>query len=678
MTADDPRILAGRYELIERLGSGGMASVWRAQDLSLRRQVAIKLVHEHIADDDAVVARFRLEAQHAAALSHPNIVSVYDWVIDPPRQFMVLELVEGQNLRERLNAVRRLSVSETLEIMTQVLSGLGQAHERGIVHRDIKPENVLLARPSTRAEVAKLSDFGIAKSLADQERLTKTGLIGTPAYIAPELLGGGTPSTASDVYAVGCVIYECLTGEPPFTGEPMAVALQHQHAKVPPLTAERSDVPKSLSSLVDRAMAKDPTRRFAAAGPMLAALRTVAASTSGPPPPQARGDQRTVTGDGSAVTSKPSRRRLVILAAAAGLVVLCAGVGAALALSGSTNGPSIPSPASVLGPHPAVSEVAYQNKNGDVCTYDTHSGQIHVIATASAASGVQYSSVSFRTRSQLSYAENSGGATPNVLYLANINTGQRRILFTSDTEIYDAEWSPDGSSLAYLVAGARDTVKLYDMRTGQSSTVVTLAPETQPNTNNAASEVATTWSPNGKMLAITDTYVVPPSQPTMWVVRPDGSQVVAARDGTFATWSNNSQDLYYRPYAGGTQWLVLSVTDGSEGLLDGIRADAVSPFLSPAGTDLTYSDQNSTQSVYSYDLSIHVETKVASGYTGPFWLTQSAVLAVKSSPCAQGSECIDPWQVAGPADIIDVSTGQRVPTSITSMDSSEDTDTWPH
>ena len=216
-----------------------------------------------------------------------------------------------------------------------------------------------------------------------------------------------------------------------------------------------------------------------------------------------------------------------------------------------------PKPSECARPPSAVSEVAYQNKNGDVCTYDTHSGQIHVIATASAASGVQYSSVSFRTRSQLSYAENSGGATPNVLYLANINTGQRRILFTSDTEIYDAEWSPDGSSLAYLVAGAGTPSSCTTCAQDRASTVVTLAPETQPNTNNAASEVATTWSPNGKMLAITDTYVVPPSQPTMWVVRPDGSQVVAARDGTFATWSNNSQDLYYRPYAGGTQWLVL-------------------------------------------------------------------------------------------------------------------------
>src|SRR5262249_30574710 len=259
------RVLAERYELIERVGSGGMASVWRGRDQVLEGLVAVQLIHEHLADDSTFVERFRREARHAASLSHPNIVALHDWGLDGGEPFMVMELVEGESLRQRLRATPRLTIEEARSIISQVLAALEYAHAHGIVHRDIKPENILLAEFGTGQPFVKVSDFGIARAIADETRLTATGAIGTPGYSAPEQAAGEDPTPAVDIYAVGCVLYECLAGGPPFVGEPFAVALQHQRSPVPSLRFVRPDVPRELEALVVRCMEKDPKRRFGSA-----------------------------------------------------------------------------------------------------------------------------------------------------------------------------------------------------------------------------------------------------------------------------------------------------------------------------------------------------------------------------------------------------------------------------
>lgn len=264
------RILAGRYELTGRLGSGGMAAVWHARDRTLARDVAVKLLHPSLAEIPAYSERFRREARNAAALSHPNIVAIYDTGTDDDTPYIVMELVEGTSLHELLRSRGPLPVERTARVGRAVLAALAHAHARGLVHRDVKPGNVLIASDGTM----KVADFGIAKGLAEATELTQTGtLIGTASYLSPEQAGGGRATASSDLYALGCLLYECLAGSPPFSGDnPVAVAVQHRQAPVPSIRDRRPDVPQDLAAALERALAKDPAARFSSAGGMDAAI----------------------------------------------------------------------------------------------------------------------------------------------------------------------------------------------------------------------------------------------------------------------------------------------------------------------------------------------------------------------------------------------------------------------
>ena len=254
-------LLADRYELAEWLGSGGMARVHAARDLRLGRRVAVKLVREDLVGDAATRARLLREARHAGAFHHPNAVAVFDVGTDRGAPFVVMELVEGETLADRLARHGRLEATESATIASAVLEALAAAHARGLVHRDVKPANVLLPH----AGGVKLADFGIAKELtAGSASITSTGqILGTPAYLAPEQVAGEGTTPASDVYAVGVVLYECLAGRPPFTGEhAMAVALAHQREPVTPLLRVAPSAPAELAAFVEHALAKDPARRY--------------------------------------------------------------------------------------------------------------------------------------------------------------------------------------------------------------------------------------------------------------------------------------------------------------------------------------------------------------------------------------------------------------------------------
>jgi len=266
-----PRLLGGRYELDGVVGRGGMAEVYRARDIRLDRIVAVKTLRDDLARDQTFQARFRREAQSAASLNHPSIVAVYDTGEDmvghTPVPYIVMEYVDGRTLRDLLRDDRRLLPERALEITDGVLRALDYSHRNGIVHRDIKPGNVML----TRTGDVKVMDFGIARAVSDaQATMTQTAqVIGTAQYLSPEQARGERVDARSDLYSTGCLLYELLTGRPPFTGD-SPVAIAYQHVRENPIPPSRVDpeIPPWADSIVLKAMAKDPGDRYQSAGEM--------------------------------------------------------------------------------------------------------------------------------------------------------------------------------------------------------------------------------------------------------------------------------------------------------------------------------------------------------------------------------------------------------------------------
>src|SRR3954466_15028175 len=253
-------VLSDRYELEELVGTGGMSSVFRAHDKLLERKVALKVLHEQYTEDDEYVERFRREARAVARLSHPNIVTVIDRGEADGRQFIVFEYVDGENLKSAIEARGPMPTEQAVALAHQIARALAFAHEHGLVHRDVKPQNVLLNGDGR----AKVTDFGIARSMDVKHGMTQTGaVLGTSDYIAPEQAQGQTISAQTDVYSLGVVLYELLTGEVPFPGENfVAVAMRHINEPPPSARARRPDVSPRLDAALQRAMAKDPADRF--------------------------------------------------------------------------------------------------------------------------------------------------------------------------------------------------------------------------------------------------------------------------------------------------------------------------------------------------------------------------------------------------------------------------------
>ncbi|MEV4390788.1 Stk1 family PASTA domain-containing Ser/Thr kinase [Nonomuraea sp. NPDC049607] len=271
-----PRLLGGRYELDGVVGRGGMAEVYRARDIRLDRIVAIKTLRSDLARDHTFQARFRREAQSAASLNHPAVVAVYDTGEDvtdgTPVPYIVMEYVDGRTLRDLLRQDRRLLPERAAELVDGILRALDYSHRGGIVHRDIKPANVMI----TRAGDVKVMDFGIARAMADSAAtMTQTAqVIGTAQYLSPEQARGERVDARSDIYSTGCVLYELLTGQPPFTGDsPVAIAYQHvREDPIPPSQIDR-EIPAWADAIVLKAMAKDPAHRYQNSGEMRADIQ---------------------------------------------------------------------------------------------------------------------------------------------------------------------------------------------------------------------------------------------------------------------------------------------------------------------------------------------------------------------------------------------------------------------
>ncbi|WEB44573.1 protein kinase [Streptomyces yunnanensis] len=277
-------MLGSRYELIERLGRGGMGTVHRAIDHRLRRTVAVKLMSPELAHHPEARARFQREAHAVAALNHPAVATIHDVGVEPdeegPRPFLVMEYVAGSTLAESLRTAP-LPVAQAVTVACQVLDALDHSHQHGIVHRDIKPSNIMLTGPTT----VKVLDFGIAKALAEAAtRLTGSGVApGTPAYLSPEQISGVEIDHRADLYAMGCLLYELLTGAPPFRADsPFAVMHQHLFTEPVPLTRVRPQIPPAVAAVVARALRKDPAERFEDAAAMRAALTDALGAASAP------------------------------------------------------------------------------------------------------------------------------------------------------------------------------------------------------------------------------------------------------------------------------------------------------------------------------------------------------------------------------------------------------------
>ena len=267
-------ILSGRYRLEARIGAGGMSTVYRATDETLQRQVAIKLMNREVSSDSDQLERFRREARAVAQFSHPHIVGVIDAGEDEGRPYIVFEYVEGETLKERIRRQGRLAIPEAVAYAIEIARALGAAHARHIVHRDVKPQNVLIDEEGS----AKVTDFGIARTL-DEEGLTADGrVLGTTDYVSPEQALGQPVTGQSDLYSLGIVLYEMLTGEVPYRGEnQVAVAMKHVREELPDVQLKRPEVSAALASVVDHATAKHQEDRYADDAELIADLEDVLA-----------------------------------------------------------------------------------------------------------------------------------------------------------------------------------------------------------------------------------------------------------------------------------------------------------------------------------------------------------------------------------------------------------------
>jgi serine/threonine protein kinase len=271
-------MLGGRYRLDERIASGGMGDVWRGTDEVLGRTVAVKILLPALLEEPGFAERFRGEARTMATINHPGVVDVYDYGSDQQIAFLVMEYVEGDALSRTLSRVGRLTPARTMALVAQAADALQAAHEKGIVHRDVKPGN-LLVRPNG---TLVLTDFGIARSAMVGQLTAAGSVLGTASYISPEQAAGATATPASDVYALGVVAYQCLSGHRPFEGDnPLEIAMRHVRDTARPLPA---DIPPAVRAIVDRSMAKDPAARWPSAATLAAVARQAAATLGAPPP----------------------------------------------------------------------------------------------------------------------------------------------------------------------------------------------------------------------------------------------------------------------------------------------------------------------------------------------------------------------------------------------------------
>lgn len=292
--------LQDRYEILEQIGSGGMSVVYKAKCHKLNRLVAIKVLKEEFCNDSSFVSKFKMEAQSAAGLSHPNIVSVYDVIDEGKLHYIVMELIEGITLKSYIQKKGRLEIKETIGIAIQVAQGIAAAHEQHIIHRDIKPQNMIISRDGK----VKVADFGIARAVSAQTMTSSA--MGSVHYISPEQARGGFSDERSDIYSLGVTMYEMVTGRVPFDGDnTVAIALAHLEDAVVPPSVYNPEIPMSLERIILTCMEKKPERRYRSAQEVITDLRAALiwpASEGGNRPADA--EERALNGETVQISSE--------------------------------------------------------------------------------------------------------------------------------------------------------------------------------------------------------------------------------------------------------------------------------------------------------------------------------------------------------------------------------------
>jgi eukaryotic-like serine/threonine-protein kinase len=294
--ATQETLLNGRYQLVTQQGSGGMAVVYKAQDLALGRTVAIKILRPSLTGDTAFLTRFRQEARNVANLAHPNIVTLYDVGQDGNTYYMVMEFVDGQDLKKVIRTNAPFSVERTLNLGIQICAGLGYAHRAGLVHADVKPQNILI----TGNDHVKITDFGIAQALSHTQPLAKQSVVwGSPHYFSPEQASGEAPTPASDVYAIGIVLFEMLTGRLPYNGnDQQELAMAHIRDQIPHVRDLNPNVPANVDWIVSKVMSKEPSARYRTAdqlGRILISYQKQLENPASPAPVEPAVSQASVT-----------------------------------------------------------------------------------------------------------------------------------------------------------------------------------------------------------------------------------------------------------------------------------------------------------------------------------------------------------------------------------------------
>ena len=456
---NDQRIYSKRYQVTHLIARGGMALVYRAQDLLLNRAVALKILYPELGSDPLFVERFRREAQAAANLSHPNIVPVFDWGEDNGTYFIVMELIDGTSLAELLRSSKTLTPARSATFVAQIAAALGYAHRSGVVHRDVKPGNILI----TADGQVKVTDFGIAQAVASEDNLAEAGsVMGTATYFSPEQASGSAVDGRSDVYSLGVVLYEMLVGRAPFIGDsPLAVSTQHVNNSVPPPTSFNNEVPRDLEAIVMQALSKSPGQRYQTADEFRAdlirfsegqpvraaanggaffgddATRAVSAVSAG---------ERTqavpvMSGPRTDVRRRRNKNQTAIISAVAIVVLALAGLGYFLLAGGSTStmpdvvGKSVTTASSTLRGDGLiigqVIQVASDKRSGTVLSTNPSAvshiskGQA-VTLKVSLGKSTQPVTVPDTTGMNLSVAENTllgMGLSPKVQFTATAPTG---------------------------------------------------------------------------------------------------------------------------------------------------------------------------------------------------------------------------------------------------------------
>ena len=585
----------GQYQILDEIGRGGMATVYRAWQPTLRRHVALKVLASHLVDDREFTQRFQQEAVSAANLSHFNIVTIYDVAQESGYYYIAMEYIEGRPLDRVIMQDGALPLARVIRILRQVADALDYAHQRNFIHRDIKPANILV----TAEDHAVLTDFGIVKALEGSgvtASFTTAGtILGTPAYMSPEHIQGEAVDYRTDLYSLGIVCYEMLSGRPPFGGTTATVLYAQVNTSPPNIRQLNPAVPEHVERALMRMLAKRPEDRFQSAGAFVDALASEEIVVKIPPektalmppdkqptpysqPAQSGWPQKTPPppkgkGHGCLIGGLIGGAVLAVLAAVVAVVIL-------LPVVFPKKGTEVPTTTEVLVAKEQIAFTSKRDGNAEIYVMNSDgSGQTNVTNSLSEDYYPRWSPDGAR----ISFHSYPPGEEAAQIYVVDLDTGQRRLVNTGVDNAKFADWSPDGQDLVF--AGERDgdwDLYIVDLATGTMRRL----------TQGPANDFFPAWSPSGKEIAFTRDDG---DDREIYVVRADGSNLRNLSNSPgwdwHPSWSPDGQKIGFTGERTGTRQIYVMNADGSgqRQLTDTPDVHNMEPRWNPDGTTIVFS-----------------------------------------------------------------------------------------